>query len=116
MRFQYVTIAVSNLEKSREFYSEFLGFSETQFYEGWIGYGLEHNAGFGIIEDKNLTRRAPSDIINFVIDDFQEFWQRVSNEVLVESPPKTMPWGTKKFIVVDPDGMKIAFIEKEESK
>lgn len=77
MRFQYVTISVSNLERSRKFYSEALGFGETLGYENWIGYKLEHNAGFGILEDPGLSPRTSSDIINFVIDDFEIFWLRI---------------------------------------
>ena len=108
MKFQYVTIAVSSLEKSRQFYSDVLGFGETLVNENWIGYKLEHSAGFGILEDKALTARTSSDIINF-----EAFWLRIKDKAQVENPPETMPWGTRKFILRDPDGMQIAFIDPE---
>lgn len=113
MKFQYVTIAVSDLARSKEFYSELLGFEETLSYERWIGYGLEHDAGFGIIEDTNLQYRASSDIINLSIDNLDEFWEKVRDRVPLETPLQTTPWGTRKFIVLDPDGMKIAFVQGE---
>lgn len=89
MKFQYVTIAVSNLERSRDFYSKALGFAEAHVSENWIGYKLEHHAGFGILEDRALAPRTSSDIINFVIDDFESFWLRIKDQVKVETPPET---------------------------
>lgn len=113
MKFQYVTIAVSDLERSREFYSKLIGLEETHSYERWIGYGLEHDAGFGIIEDTDLQYRTSSDIVNLSIDDLDGFWQEVCDRVPIDTPLQTMPWGTRKFTVLDPDGMKIAFVQDE---
>ena len=112
MRFQYVTISVSDLERSRVFYSETLGFSESIRYDRWIGYGLENDAGFGIIEDPNIEGRQSLDIINLAIDDLDAFWNRIHDKVPIDTTLKVMPWGTRKFVVLDPDGMKIAFVEK----
>ncbi len=114
MKFQYVTIAVSNLEKSRHFYSSILGFNESHVSENWIGYQLEHHAGFGIIEDMALAPRTSVDIINFTISDFETRWLKIKDQVHVENPPETMPWGTHKFVIRDPDNMRIAFIDSEE--
>ena len=111
MKFQYVTISVSDLQRSRAFYSETLGFRESIQYEQWIGYGLENDAGFGIIEDPNLGNRSSLDIINFIVNDLESLWCKVRNKATIDTPPQIMPWGTKKFVVLDPDGMKIAFIE-----
>jgi len=93
-----------------------LGFKETRFYEGWIGYSLENKSGFGIIEDTSLARSSSSDIANLVVENVDVLWHRVKNKVEVEHAPVRMPWGTRKFIVLDPDGMRIAFIENEENR
>ena len=113
MKFQYVTISVSDLKRSRDFYTHLLGFKETNHYEDWIGYEHEDKtSGFGIIEDKGLEKRSSLDIINFIADDFESLWKEIKDKVEIEIPPQQMPWGTRKFIILDPDKMRIAFIER----
>ncbi len=112
MRFQVVTIAVSDLARSRKFYEDVLGFKPSASYERWQCYEIEGAGGFGISEDVNLQRVPCPDIINFSLPDIDALWKKVREHVRVESPPQVMPWGTRKFVILDPDGMRLAFVEK----
>jgi len=59
--------------------------------------------------------RAPCpDIINFSLPDIDALWGKVRDHVRVESPPQVMPWGTRKFAILDPNGMRLAFVEKKD--
>jgi len=112
MKFQVVTIAVSDLARSKVFYEDVLGFEPNGTYERWQSYKIEGDGGFGINEDLNLQRVPCLDIINFSLPDIDVLWEKVRDHVGVESPPQVMPWGTRKFIILDPDGMRLAFVEK----
>ena len=114
MEFQYVTIAVSDLEQSKAFYSDILGFKPNGDYERWQSYEIEGNAGFGISEDPNLQRDPCCNIINFSLLDLNTLWEKVRDHVRVESPPQVMPWGTYKFVILEPDGMRLGFVERKE--
>ena len=112
MQLQVVTISVSNLERARQFYENKLGFDPDIFYEPtkWQSYKLEGNGGFGIAEVGHISRSASADIINFVVSDVESLWQRVKDLVEIESALQMMPWGTSKFVVLDPDGFRLGFV------
>ena len=114
MHLQYVTIAVSDLERSRTFYEDVLGFTPFGSYERWQSYQIEGRAGFGINEDRDLRRVPCQDIINFVVPDIDSLWEKIRDKARVESPPQVMPWGTRKFVVFDPDGMRLGFVDGRE--
>ena len=77
MDFQVVTISVSDLTVSKQFYEGILGFKPGVLYEQWQGYKLETTGGFGIIEEPGLNRNPSKDIINFELDDVESFWNHV---------------------------------------
>ncbi|MCD6284602.1 MAG: VOC family protein [Anaerolineae bacterium] len=114
MKFQVVTIAVSDLERSKAFYEDVLGSKRSASYERWQSYEIEGGSGFGISEDPDSHRVPCHDIFNFTHRDIDALWEKVRDHVRVESPPQAMPWGTRKLVILDPDGMRLAFVEKKE--
>lgn len=112
MDFQVVTISVSDIAQSKQFYEGILEFEPDTYYEKWQSYKLESTGGFGIIEEHGLNRNPSKDIINFELSDVESFWNRVKNRVKVESELQRMPWGTYKFVVIDPDGFRLGFVGK----
>ncbi len=115
MYFQVVTISVSDLTQSRQFYEGILGFEPDIYYEPtrWQSYKLEGTGGFGIIEQPDLKRDPSMDIVNFVVDDVESLWNQAKDQVKAESELQLMPWGTHKFVVLDPDGLRIGVVGKE---
>ncbi|MFO8059043.1 MAG: VOC family protein [Bacillota bacterium] len=114
MQLQVVTISVSSLRNSRRFYQEILGFEPDISYEAtrWQSYRLEGGGGFGIAEVPDLVRCDSADIVNFSVEDVRALWERVRERVPVEAPLSTTPWGTHKFVIRDPDGFRLGFVER----
>ena len=70
MHIQAVTMSVSNMEKSRAFYEELLGFEaayDTTEPYLWQAYSSDEEAFFAIIEVPDLRRTPDMDIVNFVV-------------------------------------------------
>jgi catechol 2,3-dioxygenase-like lactoylglutathione lyase family enzyme len=112
MELQVVTISVSSLARSKQFYEEILGFEPDIYYEPtrWQSYKREGKGGFGIAETPGLRRPETADIINFTVSDVAALWQRVKDRVSVESALAVMPWGAYKFVIRDPDGFRLGFL------
>ena len=117
MEIQAVTISVSDLARSREFYEETLGFEADTYYEPtrWQSYVCAGRAFLAITETPGHQRMPSQDIINFIVPDVQAMWDRIRGRVRAEVEPEMMPWGTFKMVIVDPDGYRLGFIEDPSS-
>jgi catechol 2,3-dioxygenase-like lactoylglutathione lyase family enzyme len=111
MKIQGVTISVSDLQSSKRFYEEVLGFEPDILYEKWQSYKSEESSLFGIIEVPDLIRPQIMDIINFTIPNVNSFWNEIKDKVEAEMSPTKTPWGSYKIVVLDPDGYRIGFVE-----
>jgi predicted enzyme related to lactoylglutathione lyase len=112
---QAVTITVSNLERSKHFYEDVLGFEPDSYYEPtrWQCYESEGRAYFGITEDTEYRRGDSKDIINFDVEDLEQFWKMVEKECVIETKLAKTPWGSYKFVIRDPDGYRLGFCQKK---
>jgi predicted enzyme related to lactoylglutathione lyase len=111
---QAVTITVSNLERSRLFYEDILGFEPDSYYEPtrWQCYKSEGRAYLGIAEDTKYKRGASKDIINFDVEDLEQLWKTIKDKCVIESELEKTPWGSNKFVIKDPDGYRLGFCQK----
>jgi catechol 2,3-dioxygenase-like lactoylglutathione lyase family enzyme len=111
MQVQGATVSVSDLERSKAFYEGVLGLVPDSYYEPtrWQPYKFDGRAYFAIIEVKGLQREAWSDIVNFGVEDIESLWDRVRDEVEVETELSETPWGSYKFVIRDPDGYRLGF-------
>lgn len=112
---QAVSITVKNLKRSKYFYEDILGFEPDIYYEatGWQSYKSEGRAYFCIIEDEAFSRGFSKDIINFDIENIDQYWEEIKDKVEIESVLEKAPWGTYKFVIRDLDGYRIAFCKKK---
>jgi catechol 2,3-dioxygenase-like lactoylglutathione lyase family enzyme len=106
MKLSGITRAVDSLEKSRQFYENLLGFVPGPSYEPtrWQSYICQEGVYFAVGETQGSTNE-----ISFVVEDLEELWERVKDQVEVISPLEKTPWGTYRFVIRDPDGNLLAF-------
>ena len=112
---QAVTITVSNLERSKLFYEDILGFEPDAYYEPtrWQCYKSEGRAYFGITEDTEYRRDDSKDIINFDVENLEQFWKMIEEKCVIETRLGKTPWGSYKFVIRDPDGYRIGFCQRK---
>jgi catechol 2,3-dioxygenase-like lactoylglutathione lyase family enzyme len=113
---QVITITVTNLEKSRQFYEDILNFEVKAFYEPtrWISYHCESGAFFAIIETNSNRVQAVDDEIYFLAGDIHSLWKKVKNQAnIVEALHETL-MGSTQFVITDPDGYKLGFVNSYE--
>lgn len=121
-RFHHVFIAPSDYEKSLAFYRDMLGWTVT---DGWVEDGSGRGAvlsGGGIklvlAERKRSARRAGVDgdagsrpTLHLDIHDIDARFRSIPKGPHIVTPPEKTSWGTRWFVVRDPDGNLIAFEE-----
>ena len=115
-RFHHIYIRATNFEASLAFYRDMLGWSVTRT---WGGEGQEHGAilsGGGVkvvVTDggkgSNGSSEGPSVFLD--IHDIDTRFKAIPAGDHVVTPPSPTKWGTRWFVVKDPDGNQIAFEE-----
>lgn len=110
-----VTIPVSSVMESRKFYHDVLGFEEDKIYEPtrWISYKAIGNTFFAIEEVHDFNAGKSESVIDFYLENVEEFWLKVNKKVDIVSPLERTPWGSYKFVIKDRDGNKLGFVKKE---
>jgi catechol 2,3-dioxygenase-like lactoylglutathione lyase family enzyme len=111
---QGVTITVSDLERSQRFYQEVLGFEPDSFYEPtrWQSYRFAGRAYFAIGEVPGYETARSKHIVNFDVWEIEDYWDRIKDHVDIEEVLTETPWGSHKFVIQDPDGNRLGFVEK----
>lgn len=112
--FEVATISVSNLEKSKLFYIGLLGFEENGFYEPtkWLSFKHKGSSFFAIQEVPGFKRQPSEDTIDFYVNDVEKLWKRIKDKVTVKQKLENTPWGSYKFVIQDPDGYNLGFVNK----
>ncbi|TRO54941.1 VOC family protein [Candidatus Bathyarchaeota archaeon] len=114
-RVSYVTIAVSNLAQAKQFYEGICGFRPTLYYEPtkWQAYDVgEGTGGFAISEANDSLTPSPRSLVDFFVDDVEGFWREIKSQVTVIDELSHAPWGTYKFVILDPDGNRLGFAQE----
>jgi catechol 2,3-dioxygenase-like lactoylglutathione lyase family enzyme len=116
MEIQVITIAVSCLKSSKEFYENILEFEPDIYYEPtrWQSYKCSGQTFFAVGEESGvLYRKSNVDEIDFHLIDVGSFWERIKDRVEIIAPLATTPWGSYKFVIKDPDGYLLGFVQKK---
>jgi predicted enzyme related to lactoylglutathione lyase len=114
MDIQTVTITVSNLKRSKDFYEGLLGFIPGTYYgpTKWQSYNF-NNQLFGIREKQGFSRIDSYDITNFELDNVKELWAKVQTKTKVVEKLARTPWGSYRFVIEDPDRYQLAFVARQ---
>ena len=105
-----LTHTTADLQRSRHFYEEILGFEPAATYEPtrWQSYQMQPGVFFAIGEPPGSTEE-----VSLLVDDLEGLWARIKDQVQVVNPLERTPWGTFRFVISDPDGHLLAFGQKQ---
>jgi catechol 2,3-dioxygenase-like lactoylglutathione lyase family enzyme len=96
------TLAVSDIERARQFYEEKLGFEAEAVVEGTVRYGCGDGTGLAIFE--RPMEPVDRTVAAFEVDDIeQEVRELRERDVEVEGII-TLPSGVQRAFFKDPDG------------
>ncbi len=108
----HVRINVSNLAKAVDWYEHVLGFEKNG---GWppekptyMDFCAADGAVIAIME--GLTGKSCARL-NFVVENVNELWARLKDQVEIVEPLMDTPWGTRKFTIMDLDGNELGFVQ-----
>jgi len=109
MKLLGLTRVVADVENSKRFYENVLGFAPGAFYAPthWQAYPCQKEIYYAVGEAPGST-----DQISFGVPDIEAFWQQVKDQVEVVNPLERTPWGTYRFVIKDPDGNELAFSQE----
>ena len=111
---EVLTIDVSNINKSKCFYEDILRFECGSYYEPtrWQSYQFAGEAFFAIMENQQLVRQENLDEVDFFVNDVESLWANVKNKVSVKDSLARTAWNSYKFVIQDPDGYLLGFVQK----
>jgi catechol 2,3-dioxygenase-like lactoylglutathione lyase family enzyme len=115
-RFHHVLVTPKDYEKSLAFYRDQLGWTVTR---SWGGDGEDRGAilsggGMKVVIAEGLKVKGARDaepIVHLDIHDIDARFKKLAPGTEVVLPPQETRWGTRWFVVRDPDGNLIAFEE-----
>jgi len=109
MELSGLTHTVANLDQTRHFYEEILGFEPAAYFAPtrWQSYKCQENVFFAIGEEPGSTEET-----SFTVENIEAFWLQVKDKVEVVNPLEKTPWGTYRFVIIDPDGHLLSFSQR----
>ena len=110
-RFHHIFIKPGDFDKSLEFYRDILGWDVT---DSWGGNGADRGAilsGGGMKVVISQEERADAPQVHLDIHNIDARFAKLPKGTHVVRPPENTKWGTRWFVVRDPDGTLIAFEE-----
>ncbi|HSN20098.1 MAG TPA: VOC family protein [Usitatibacter sp.] len=111
-RFHHLFIAPRDFEKSLAFYRDKLGWSVTRKWGGnGSGRGVVLSGGGVelVLAEKQGGDAKPT--MHLDVHDLDARFKELPKGANVVTKPEPTPWGTRWFVVKDPDGNLIAFEE-----
>ena len=110
-RFHHLLICPGNFDASLAFYRDVLGWDVT---DSWGGNGEDRGAilsggGMKVVLAQRASSEAPN--VHLDIHDIDARFKKLPKGDHVVRAPETTEWGTRWFVVRDPDGNLIAFEE-----
>ncbi len=113
-RFHHLFVAPADFDKSLAFYRDALGWSVSAAWgegRGERGVMLSGGAVTIVIAEKPADDRTGRPNLHLDIHDIDKRFSTLPPGTRVVRPPEATHWGTRWFVVEDPDGNQIAFEE-----
>jgi catechol 2,3-dioxygenase-like lactoylglutathione lyase family enzyme len=114
MRFQFVFRA-ADYDRAVAFYRDALGLRISYSWDRGDDRGTMFEAASGIIEvvSDDLGLRGPKKLgVSIEVDDVEARYAAcLAAGVAIEGELAERPWGTREFVVLDPDGNAVTFFE-----
>lgn len=113
-RFHHLSIAPKDYDASARFYRDTLGWTITR---EWGGQGNPRGAIFSgggvkvVITEAAAGAESGRPMMHLDIHDIDTRFRSLAPGTHVVTPPQETAWGTRWFVVRDPDGNLIAFEE-----
>lgn len=109
-RLEHARANVSDLKQAIDWYTEFLGFEvEATWPPDEPNYAHFRSASGAVFAIQEADGRGAR--FNFTVDDPDELWQRLRDQVEIVEPLFDTPYGTRKFTIADPDGNELGFVD-----
>jgi predicted enzyme related to lactoylglutathione lyase len=102
-KLEHVRANVADLRRAVDWYESTLGFEMESYWPpedpNYAHFKPASGAIFAVMEAPGRGAR-----FNFTVDDPDELWMRVKDNVTVVEPLFDTPYGTRKFTIADPGG------------
>jgi catechol 2,3-dioxygenase-like lactoylglutathione lyase family enzyme len=114
-RFHHIFIRPSDYDRSLAFYRDVLGWAVTRSWGGEDGRARGAILSGGgvkvVISEEDVTGTGEKPDVFLDIHDIDARFRSLPPDADVVNPPQATPWGTRWFVIRDPDGNLIAFEE-----
>jgi len=113
-RLNNITIPVSDLKKTVEFYEKVLGLKKES---EWSTYVIFDCGGVELAFEPGGSKgeKKGSPYIFLIVDDVDKEYEQLKEKgVKFKSEPKDQPWGGRVASLTDPDGNKICLLQWKE--
>ncbi|ASO21227.1 Glyoxalase-like domain protein [Actinoalloteichus hoggarensis] len=115
-----VSFTVEDVAASGDFFRRHLGYTTAMSADGFVSLTRQDAAvdlvflrrGIEVLPESLRQRRAAGTIVAFVVDDLAGEQERLRSEgVEITLPLRQEPWGERLFMVTDPNGISVEFVE-----
>ena len=111
-RFHHLHIVPRDFAASLEFYRDVLGWAVIRAWKHDGGQGAElSGGGMEVILSEARPGQSQIPTVHLDIHDIDARFKELPPGTHVVTPPEQTPWGTRWFVVRDPDGNLLAFEE-----
>jgi catechol 2,3-dioxygenase-like lactoylglutathione lyase family enzyme len=117
VRFQFVSVA-EDYDRTVAFYRDGLGLPVVFSWDRGDDRGTFFQAASGIVEvvSQSLGLRGPKNLgMAIQVEDVDAVYERcVAAGLRIEHPLGPRPWGTREFVLLDPDDNAVTFFQEPE--